>query len=341
MTTVGSSNLTLPPLGLGTAPIGGLHADTSDDDSRAVLEQAWQEGIRYFDTAPWYGNTQSEHRLGAFLRKQPRDDFVVATKVGRLYRRPERDFDFEASAWRQRWPGGLPFVPHFDYSYDQILRSYEDSLARLGLNRVDALTIHDLDIRHQKTEEAIARGFEQLSEGGGFKALEELKRSGEIRAIGAGINLPGYIPRFLERFDLDYFLLAMPYTLIGQEALAEELPLCQQRGASVIIGAPFASGILATGAVEGATYRYVAAPQQILDKVARIEAVCASFDVPLTAAALQFPLGHETVVSVIPGADGPAHVSANVAATGHPIPAAFWSELKAQGLIDPDAPVPS
>lgn len=340
MQTVGSSDLQLPELGLGTGPLGGLTTEMTNADARAVMDRAWQDGIRYFDTAPWYGNTQSEHRVGAFLREKPRSAYAITTKVGRVYKRPALDFDFEASAWRQRWPGGLPFVPHFDYTFDHIYRSYEDSLARLGLNQVDALTIHDLDIRHHKTQGAIDRGFDQLSSGGGYQALQELKRAGEIEAIGAGINLPGSIPRFLEHFDLDYFIVAMPYTLLDQDALAHELPLCDQHNASVIIGAPFASGILATGATNNARYAYAAADQPIVDKVTRIAAICASSGVSLPAAALQFPLAHPAVISVIPGADSPEHVSANVSAAKQAIPPQFWTELKANSLLDPSAPVP-
>lgn len=339
--TVCRTTLRLPEFGLGTGPLGGLRADLTDADAHAVLDRAWQEGVRYFDTAPWYGNTQSEHRVGAFLRNKPRGEFVLTTKVGRVYRRPPSEAAFEASAWRQRWPGGLPFEPHFDFTADQIRRSYEDSLNRLGLTRVDALTIHDLDIRHQRTEAGIDQGFRQLTDGGGYRVLDDLKRSGEIRAIGVGINLAGSIPRFLAHFDVDYFLVAMPYTLVDQEALATELPLCRQHGSNVIIGAPFASGILATGATPDARYRYAPADAAILDTVARIETVCQAHAVPLAAAALQFPLAHPAVVSVIPGAETPQHVSANLAAMRHPIPAGFWADLQGQGLIDPLAPVPA
>lgn len=337
---VGSSDLTVPALGLGTGPLGGMVPFT-DKQADAVLDQAWRSGLRLFDTAPWYGNTQSEHRVGRFLRNRPREDFVLTTKVGRVMKRPDLDYDFDKSPWRKRWPGGLPFVPHFDYGADQIRRSYEDSLSRLGLPRVDGLAIHDLDLGHRKTEAEVDRGFAQLDQGGGYAVLDELKRSGEIGAIGAGINRLGYIPRFLEHFDMDYFILAGPYTLLDQEALASELALCDKRGASVIIGSPFASGILATGVVAEALHRYAPAEAEIRERVARIQAVCAAFDVPLTAAALQFPMAHPAVISIIPGADSADHVVANCRAFDVKIPGALWTELKAQGLIVDEAPVPA
>ncbi|WP_421726173.1 aldo/keto reductase [Bauldia sp.] len=340
MQRVGASELTVPTLGLGTGPLGGMKASVNDAQSDSVLDQAWVSGIRFFDTAPWYGTTQSEHRLGRYLRNKPRDEFVVTTKVGRVFKRPDRGFDFERSQWRERWPGGLPFVPHFDYSAGPILRSWEDSLQRLGLPRVDGLAIHDLDPRHRKTDAGVDGGFRQLDQEGGFAALQDLKRSGEIAAIGAGINLPGLIPRFLEHFDIDYFVLAMPYTLLDQQALAEELPLCEARGASVIIGAPFASGILATGTTAEATYQYKRADEPVRERVRAIETVCDAFDVPIAAAALQFPVAHPAVVSVIPGADTANHVQANVAAFGIEIPSELWAALKEKGLIAADAPVP-
>ena len=241
---------------------------------------------------------------------------------------------------QSRWAGGLPFDLRFDYTRAGVLRSYEDSLMRLGLNRVDALLIHDLDLRHQKTEEGVRAAFEQLEAGGGYAALAELKAGGEIRAIGAGINHTGMIPRFLERFEIDFFLVAMPYTLLDQPALAEELPLCLERGASVVIGAVFASGILARGPAAGALYAYQPAADDVLERTRRIAAVCARHDVPLAAAALQFPLHHPAVASVIPGPDSPAQVRANLQHMRQVVPADFWAELKAARLIDPAAPTP-
>jgi D-threo-aldose 1-dehydrogenase len=221
-----------------------------------------------------------------------------------------------------------------------VLRSYEDSLARLGLNAIDALLIHDLDFRHHRTEDGVRAAFAQLDGGGGYAALAELKAQGEIGAIGAGINHTGMIARFLERFELDFFLVAMPYTLLDQPALAEELPLCLERGVSVVTGAVFASGILARGPGAGALYAYQPAEREVLERTRRIEAVCAGHGVPLAAAALQFPLHHPATASVIPGPNDPAQVRANLEHMRRPIPDELWAELKAEKLIDPAAPTP-
>jgi len=331
---VGRSALEVPTLGLGTVFLADPDVLHTEAEADAVMDAAWKAGVRYFDTAPWYGNTLAEHRLGRALWRRPRESFVVTTKIGRTYRRPQdpTGFDFP------RWKGGLKFELRFDYGRDAVQRSYEDSLQRLGLNTVDALAIHDLDLRFHQTEDTVQHYLEQLDTGDGFRALEDLKRAGEIKAIGAGINHTGMIPQFLERFAMDYFLVAMPYTLLDQQALDGELAQCAARGVSVVIGAPFASGILATGAVPGARYRYVAAEPDIIEKVRRIEVVCARHKVPLAAAALQFPLFHPVVAATIPGADAPAQIEANVAHMKRAIPPAFWAELKSAGLLRADAP---
>ena len=213
-------------------------------------------------------------------------------------------------------------------------------MARLGLNTVDALLIHDVDPRHQKSEEGVRAALDQLDGGGGYAALAELKARGEIGAIGAGINHTGMIPRFLERFEIDFFLVAMPYTLLDQPALAEELPLCLERGVSVVIGAVFASGILARGPGAGALYAYKPAEEGVLARTRRIEAVCARHGVPLAAAALQFPLHHPAVANVIPGPNSPAQLRANLQHMRRVIPADLWAELKAEKLIDAAALTP-
>lgn len=336
---LGRSDLMVPRMGLGCGALGGVKPMT-DAEAHSVLDAAWREGIRYFDTSPWYGNTHSEHRVGRFLRLKNRDEFKITSKVGRLYSRPDNRADFDQSVWAKRWPGGLPFEPHFDFRRDAILRSYEDSMMRLGLPSIDGLAIHDLDIRHQKSEEGIARGFDQLEKGGGYKALSQLKERGEIKAIGVGINFAGLIPRFLERFEIDYFILAMPYTLLDQQALEVELPMCLEAGSSILIGAPFASGILATGAVKGAQYSYADASEDILNRVRQFEAIGTQFNVPISAAALQLPLGHPSVAGVIPGADTAEQVSSNMAAVLRKIPREYWEALVEQGLINSNTPFP-
>ncbi len=336
---VAATGLRLPVMGQGCGTLGDPDEVISEMQAQQTLQAAWDGGIRYFDTAPWYGNTKSEHRLGYFLRQQPRDEFVVTTKVGRVYSRPMDPENFDRSPWMKRWQGGLPFDLRFDYTRDGILRSYEDSLMRLGLNTIDALAIHDLDLKHQKNETNVLKALDDLSNHGGYRALDELKASGAIRAIGVGINHTGMIKLFLERFDIDYFLVAMPYTLLDQPALDEDFILCEERKASVVIGAVFASGVLATGTSQDASYAYDKASLEILGRVRDIEQVGADFDVPLGAAAIQFPLAHPTVISVIPGANSPGQVNENLKALAHPIPDGFWSGLKENGLIRADAPI--
>jgi D-threo-aldose 1-dehydrogenase len=330
---IGSTELQVTRLGFGGATLGDARATIDEARSAATIESAYVAGIGYFDTSPWYGNGKGEHRFGHVLRTKPRDAFVLSTKVGRIFSRPKHAARFE----QVRWLGGLPFELRFDYTRDGVLRSYEDSLTRLGMNTVDALLIHDLDFNHFETEEGVNARFQEL-ESGGFEALQDLKASGEIRAIGAGINHVGMIPRFLERFQLDFFLVAMPYTLLSQEALEDELPLCAERGASVVIGAPFASGILARGPDDDPTYGYRPAETPILEKTRRIEAVCRRHGVPLGAAALQFPFGHPSVASIIPGPNTPDQVRTNLQWMRADIPPDLWAELKTEGLLRADAP---
>ena len=331
---IGKTAFEVTQLGMGGASLGDMRETIPEAQATAALEAAHASGIGYFDTSPWYGNGKSELRFGHVLRTKPRDSFVISTKVGRVHVRPA-DPD---AYWHPAWAGGLPFEPRFDYTRDGVLKSYETSLARLGLNRVEALLIHDLDPRFHK-EEGVAAGLGQLDAGGGYRALADLKARGEIAAIGAGINLVGMIPRFLERWPLDFFLVAMPYTLLEQEGL-DELQMCAERGISVVIGAPYASGILARGPGPGAFYRYAPAKPEIIAKAERIAGVCRLHEAPLAAAALQFPLGHPSVVSVIPGPVSTEEVRLNLAWMRRAIPDALWADLKAEKLIRADAPTP-
>ncbi len=333
---IGRTDVAVTPLGFGSAHFGEFYSLVKEEDAQTTLAAAYGAGVRFFDSAPWYGCGLSEHRLGAFLRQQPRHEFLVSTKVGRVLTAPDETENFDNGMWL----GGLPFQVNFDYTYDGVMRSYEDSLQRLSLNRVNVLVIHDLDLMYHQTEEKVEAYMQQL-EGGGMRALNELKAAGRIGAIGAGINEGFMMPRFLDRFDLDFFLVAMPYTLIDQDVLTDIFPRCQAKGMGIVIGSPYASGILATGVSSGGgKYNYADAPPEIVEKVAGIEAVCARHDVPLQAAALQFPLGHPIVASIIPGAVTPEQVRQNVAAVETVVPADFWAELKAEGLLRDTAPVP-
>lgn len=328
----GSTSLSLPPIGMGTVALGELYEPVTEEHSRATLEAAWGAGIRFYDTAPWYGRGLSEHRTGGFLRTKERSDFVVTTKIGRYFRRPSDPVTFD----RAPWSGGLHMEMVYDYSYDGVMRSYEQSLLRLGLDTVDALLIHDPDpVNHGEHHAARMRDMAES----GIKALEELKSTGDIRAVGMGLNATESLTTLASLVPLDFCIVAMPYTLLDQSSLETGMQRCIDENISVVIGAPFASGVLATGAVPGTRYRYEVATDEILEKVRRIESLCAAHAVSLQAVALQFPLAHPAVVSVIPGMARPTEVERNVAAVQEDVPPALWNDLKSEGLIEPASPV--
>jgi D-threo-aldose 1-dehydrogenase len=333
---VGRTDLELPILGLGTCPLGGVYQKLAEADARATYEAAWELGIRFYDTAPWYGLGQAEHRTGRALYDKPRDSFTLSTKVGRVLQVPRPRAGFVPPNWKD----ALPFAPVHSFTYDNILRAYEDSLQRLGINRVDVLYIHDLDHGYFPTAEALDGKFRELDQGG-FRALEELKRGGEIAAIGAGINERGMIGRFLEHADLDLFLVASRYTLLEHAIYFDEIRAAGARGASIVVGGALNSGILATGAIEGAKYEYAAAAPEVLARVARISAVAKAHGVALPAAALQFPMAAPEVAAVVFGAVSAAEVRANVGHFKAVIPAAFWDELRHEGLVHPEVPLPA
>jgi D-threo-aldose 1-dehydrogenase len=334
---IGRTDVEVTCFGFGGAPLGERFLPVDNAAGDAIVEAAYDAGITYYDTAPQYGQGKSESRLGRILHTKPRDSYVLSTKVGHLFAPPPDRAAF-AGALKGN---GFQFSAHSDYSRGGVLRSYEHSLLRLGLNRVDMLVIHDIDVSHHGSREKVDAHFAELTAGGGWRALEELKASGEIRAIGCGINQLGTIPEILERGHVDFFLVAMPYTLLDQEALEVEFPLCRDRGVGIVIGAVFASGVLATGATENASYGYAAAPAAVKEKVGRIEAVCRAHGVTLPQAALQFPMGHPLVVAIIPGAYRAQNIADNLAAFRATVPPALWSDLKAEKLIRPDAPTPA
>jgi D-threo-aldose 1-dehydrogenase len=337
MSRLGKSEVFVPQLGFGCGTLGDPFEIISEEQAQATLEEAYNLGIRYFDTAPWYGLTRSEHRVGQFLMQKERESFTLNTKVGRIFSRPKNPATFN----QNRWKGGLPFDLRFDYSCYGFERSYEDSLQRLGLNSVDILTVHDLDYKFHETEDRVARCLNELDKGGGFEWLLKLKKRGEIGAIGAGVNQVAMIKTFVDRFDgWDYFLVAMPYTLLDQPALDEAFDLCAERGISVVVGAVFASGILAKGTIGVPTYAYLPADAIVIGKTKQIEAICERYRIPLGAAALQFPLGHPYVKSVIPGGNSPEIVRTNLKWIKVSIPKDFWEELKSEGLLRKDAPTP-
>lgn len=331
---VGSTDLSLPVFGFGSAHLGELYGKVDEADAKATLDAAWDSGIRFYDTAPWYGRGLAEHRLGGFLRTKPRGEFQITTKVGRTLQRPKNPLTFD----RSPWVGGLNFEVNFDYTYDGIMRSYAQALQRLAIDTVDALIIHDLDTIFLGDKLA---GYERQLIDSGVKALEDLKASGDIKAYGMGINTTEALEKIASQVTLDFVLVAMPYTLLDQSSLHTGMADAVNKGMGVIIGAPFASGILVTGSGGNAKYGYANASAEVQAKVRGIEAVCAAHKVSLPAAALQFPLAHPAVVSIIPGAARAVEVTQNIASLQAPIPAAFWSDLKTQRLIDPAAPTPA
>ena len=329
---IGRTQLKVTVFGQGGAPLGGHRAPSPWPQAEATMDFAWESGIRYFDTAPFYGYGLSEHYFGNALRKHSREDYVLSTKVGRLLRPRAAPQDPD-----DLWKEPLPFEPVFDYGYDAVMRSFEDSLQRLGLNKIDILLMHDLGVGDHG--ENHARHMKAAMEGG-FKALTELRAAGKIGALGMGVNEWQVCMEAMDYGDFDVFLLAGRYTLLEQEALTKFLPECRKRGTTIVIGGPFNSGILAVGAKPGVHYDYKPAPQAILDKVAKIEQVCADHKVALPAAALQFPLTHPSVCSVIPGSRSTDELKRNLDLFRTPIPKALWSDLKSAGLMRADAPTP-
>ncbi len=322
---IGNTGLTVSRLGFGGVPLGGLYQDVSEPDAGATVRRALELGIHYFDTAPIYGFGKSELRLGRELAHVSRDSIVVATKVG--YSLVPEDGGRDEKVFH-RFDNVPPMRPIFDFSYDGIMRTFEGSLHRLNLSHVDILNIHDPD---HHWEEAI---------GIVYPALHRLRSEGVVRAIGVGMNQAEMLARFAREGDFDCLLLAGRYTLIDHTGLRELLPICERKRISVIIGGPYNSGILATGARPGATYNYVDALPAVLERVAAIEAVCDRHHVPLQAAALQFPMAHPAVAAIIPGARSVAEVEQNCRLFTFPIPNDFWEELRRLDLLPPEAPVP-
>jgi D-threo-aldose 1-dehydrogenase len=329
---LGRSALKVTTLGFGGAPLGDLYARLDEASAVETVETALASGINLVDTSPLYGHGLSEHRIGAALRRSGRKDVVISTKVGRVAE------PFAGRGNGSGYRGGLPHGLRFDYSYDGAMRSLEQSALRLGVDRIDVVLIHDVDVWTHGND-AIEERFAEAMDGA-YRALDKLRAAGAVKAIGVGVNEAEMCERFARAGDFDTMLLAGRYSLLEQPGLASFMPLAQQKGIGLMLGGVFNSGILATGAVSGAKYNYQPAPPRILARVAAIEAVCARHGVPLRRAALQFPLGHPAVASLVMGAVKPEEVADQVAELSAPIPAVLWTELKAEGLLGADVPVP-
>ena len=327
---LGSTRLRLPRIGLGSAPLGGLYSPVDETEAVRTVHRAVELGVNYIDTAPLYGYGRSERAIGMALSTLPRNEFVLSTKVGRLLVPVDEP------------PGPNEFVePSFDFSRDGVLRSLEESLERMGLDRVDILYVHDPDGGVSLHEEFSGQDYyyqQVLDEA--LPALSDLRSQGVIGAVGVGMNFWQMLARFARDGDFDCFLLAGRYTLLDQTALPELLPLCQSRNISIVIGGPYNSGILASDLSPGAKYFYRDAPPEVLEQAGRIKAVCDCHGVPLKAAALQFCLGHPAVAAIIPGARSVGEVEENCEMAAFPIPSDMWAELRHAGLIPAEAPTP-
>jgi D-threo-aldose 1-dehydrogenase len=329
-----NGGLTFTELGFGTAPLGNLYKAISDDEARATLDAAWGGGVRYFDTAPLYGLGLSETRLNPFLRDKPRHEYILSSKVGRLieYCSPEH------RAGIGKWFNVPQRRENFDYTYDGVMRSFEHSFSRLGVDQIDILYVHDLCAFSHGSKAASDMRVDEFFAGRGYDAMISLRDQGMVKAIGGGVNEWEVCQILAERGDFDLFLLAGRYTLLEQTALDSFLPLCEKRGIGIITGGPYNSGILATGAKPGSFYNYEPAPQDIIDRVNAIEVVCSDHNVRMVDAAFQFPLLHPAHVSVIPGGQGVAEMAGNLQAAHADIPAELWADLKTAGLMREDAP---
>ena len=332
---LGHDGLSVAELGFGAASLGNLYHPVSDSEARAALDAALDGGLTYIDTAPHYGRGLSERRVGDAVRL--RTDAVLSTKVGRLM---DPDASVVDDRERDGFRSPMPFRMRYDYSHDGILRSHEHSLQRLGVARIDVLYVHDIGTLTHGA--AAAAYWDQLTRGGGLKALDRLRDEGAIGGFGVGVNEIAVCLDVMEQSRLDAILLAGRYTLLEQQALDDLIPRCAEAGTKIVIGGPYNSGILATGARSGAAlhYNYAPAPAKVIDKVARIEVIAERHDVPLAAAALAFVLGHPQVASVIPGIGSARRVEQTLALYRTAIPADFWAELRREQLIRPDAPTP-
>jgi D-threo-aldose 1-dehydrogenase len=334
--TRNGTDLVFSAIGLGTAPMGDLYELLDEKTAIATVERAYETGVRVFDTSPHYGNGLAESRIGAGLRRARRDEVIVSTKIGRVMdpfgKPPERNKD----AYSPGFVGGYPHAPRFDYSYDGTMRSVEQSLLRMGLSRLDVVLIHDCDVwTHGKAD--AGHRFKEAMEGA-YRALDKLRSENTVAAIGFGINEADTCVRFAQAGDFDLAMMAGRYSLLIQNGLAEFLPLAVEKKMGVMLAGVFNSGILATGAVAGAKFEYAPAPAEVMDRVRKIEAVCASHGTLLRRAALQFAMAHPAVVSVVLGAVKPSEIEANALDSEHQVPAGLWSDLKAAGLLDPAAP---
>lgn len=320
---VGRTGIAVSALGFGTTAIAGIMRETPAAEAANAVAAAWEAGLRYYDTAPQYGAGLAEERLGAALQGKPRSSYVLSSKIGKLL------VPASAPAAGGLFQGGLPNDIVYDYTYDGTLRSIEASLARLKLDRIDIVYIHDVNRRYHG--EGVHERYKEAM-GGAVKALQQLRREGVIRAFGPGLNDIDILLGFIREAEIDCLMLPRGYSLLNQGAAAEVMPECVRRNISVMVASPFESGILATGAVPGATYLYQAADAEMMARVARIESLCREHAVPLAAAALQYAARHPAVASVVVGVRSGDEVRRNIELMSLPIPSELWSALARKGI---------
>jgi D-threo-aldose 1-dehydrogenase len=325
--------LTFTALGFGGAPIGNFNGVFGEDDALAMVDQSWRQGVRYFDTAPGYGNGLSEHRLGQALRRVDRADVVVSTKVGRTLT-PTRG----APTANGEYLDAPPFVADFDYTYDGVMRAVEQSMQRMLTDHFDALFIHDCD---RYTHGASQPEYFRQALVSAFPALESLRDQGVVKAIGFGVNETDVMTEAVKVTDADLCLLAGRYSLLEQEPLDQLLPMCEERGVGIVLGGVYNSGVLATGPVKGARFNYAPAPPDVLARVRAIDEVCRRHDVPIAAAALQFAYAHPAVTSICLGARNADQQARNAELFERTVPEGLWDELRGATLIREDAPTPT
>jgi D-threo-aldose 1-dehydrogenase len=320
--------------GFGAASLGNLYDAVDGSTAHATLDAAWDDGVRYIDTAPFYGFGLSERRVGDALRERARDEYLLSTKVGRLLR------PIAKASERNGFVSPMPFEADFDYSYDGVMRSFEHSLQRLGLSRIDILYMHDIG---QLTHNGAHADLFKIAMDSGYRALDALRSSGQVGAIGLGVNEVEVCEASFAHADFDLFMLAGRYSLLDQTPLDGFFDACVARGVGIVAAGVFNSGILATGTRRDAApyYDYQPAPQEIVTRVRRIEEVCARHHVELPAAALQFAIAHPAVLTCVVGTASPARVHDTSRLAISPLPDAFWAELREEGMIRPDAPTPT
>jgi D-threo-aldose 1-dehydrogenase len=334
-TTHAGVPLPVTELGFGTAPLGDLYEKLPEQEALDTIQAAYDGGIRLFDTSPHYGNGLAESRVGAVMRRFPRDGYVLSTKIGRWMNPFDKVAPPKPGVISPGFAGGNPHKANFDYSYDGVMKSVEQSLLRIGTDRIDILLIHDVDVWTHGND--YDRRFREAMEGA-YPALDRLRRDGTVKAIGVGINEADVCERFVRAGDFDVVLMASQYSLLQQPALTSFLPLAVEKKVGIMLGGVFNSGILATGAVPGAKFNYRDASPEIMDKVRKIEAVCARHGVPLRRAAIRFALLHPAVISLVLGGVKPTEVKENIADAEQDVPGALWSDLKSEGLLAQDAP---